>query len=719
MASVLTPTWLSLPVAHAKRLTWALKESGHLLVEALRKDTSRAAREVEKFPEDQIPARLVSLVLRKADPTLNKGMTAWLVKQYARGALRLEDLGTANETLMMFQRYAPRLGADQRDLGRYPHLAAVWEAVIGFANDEEQHLSGKAQKALDRDKAYAESRILQQNADGFTIAVPLTEFAAKWWGKGTRWCTAAEKDNQFHWYHAVAPLLVILVPGVKRIEKFQLWCPEEGEPQFMDASDQPVSPSTFETHWRFFEPVFLAAIRMYPMIFQSIPNKLWNTSLCMTAINRSGEKMAQSTFEEYCERVSDILESFPSTFFTDAICKSAISHDAWALRALPEFLRTPELYEMAVRKRGNVIQAIPCRNLTSGLCSLAVEQNGWFLKYVPTSKRSSKICAIAVKQSGLALMEVPEHLRTKIICDAAVKECGVALAYVPDSLKTRDLCEIAVRGDGLALSSVPAEFVTPEMCRLAVSQNGEALRYVPEELRRDELYHFEICRIAVAQNGAALDWVPDRSKTKELCGIAVAQNGYALKFTPERFKTEELCEIAVKGDYAALWFVPERLLTPRLFALSLEADSSSIESQLRSIQSARRTKEICELAVRHDGLMLEAVPKSKMTLRLCKLAVEQSGWALEFVPDRFKTKNLCEIAIRSTVPSLRKRAPFGAFHFVPKDLEDAIADLMPMPEPIWEMDLLDKMANDLVRMSSCEHGGPDAPSAALGSATPK
>ena len=113
------------------------------------------------------------------------------------------------------------------------------------------------------------------------------------------------------------------------------------------------------------------------------------------------------------------------------------------------------------------------------------------------------------------------------------------------------------------------------------------------------------------------------------------------------------------------------------------------------------------------------MPKSKMTLRLCKLAVEQSGWALEFVPDRFKTKNLCEIAIRSTVPSLRKRAPFGAFHFVPEDLEDAIADIMPMPEPIWEMDLLDKMADDLLRMPPCEHGGPDAPSASLGSATPK
>ena len=61
------------------------------------------------------------------------GMTAWLVGQYAQGKLRLEDLGTANETLMMFRRYAPRLEIRQRDLGRYQNLAAVWDAVIGFA----------------------------------------------------------------------------------------------------------------------------------------------------------------------------------------------------------------------------------------------------------------------------------------------------------------------------------------------------------------------------------------------------------------------------------------------------------------------------------------------------------------------------------------------------------------------------------------------------------
>jgi len=53
-----------------------LEKYGHLLAEALRKDTSAEAREVEKLPEQQIQAHIVNLILEKADPSQNKGMTA-------------------------------------------------------------------------------------------------------------------------------------------------------------------------------------------------------------------------------------------------------------------------------------------------------------------------------------------------------------------------------------------------------------------------------------------------------------------------------------------------------------------------------------------------------------------------------------------------------------------------------------------------------------------
>jgi len=48
---------------HASRLAWALRDAERLMVGALRKDTSAEAREVERYPEEQIPARLASLIM--------------------------------------------------------------------------------------------------------------------------------------------------------------------------------------------------------------------------------------------------------------------------------------------------------------------------------------------------------------------------------------------------------------------------------------------------------------------------------------------------------------------------------------------------------------------------------------------------------------------------------------------------------------------------------
>ena len=242
---------LKLPTAHSKRLSWALNAYGHFLSSAVVNDTSPEAREVEKLSGAQIPEHVARMILERADPTAAKTMTGWLVKQYAQGALRLEDLGTAYETMDMFHRYARKLPADTRDLGRHGSLADVWEVVSPIAEAEMEKLSGKAQKALDRDKAYTESRILRQDPDGFTVAVPLTEFAAKWWGRGTRWCTSATEGNQFWSYHKHAPLFVVVIPQRQLKGKFQLWA-NRNEVQFMRASDQEVSHLEIRKNWKYF-----------------------------------------------------------------------------------------------------------------------------------------------------------------------------------------------------------------------------------------------------------------------------------------------------------------------------------------------------------------------------------------------------------------------------------------------------------------------------------
>jgi Domain of unknown function (DUF4116) len=443
-----------------------------------------------------------------------------LVKQYAQGALRLEDLGTAYETLDMFHRYAQRLPKGEQDLGQYQSLARVWEAVSPVAEAEQDKLSSKAQKALERDKAYAESRILRQDPDGFTIAVPLTEFAAKWWGKGTRWCTAADKDNQFWEYHKDAPLIVIVIPELKEKGKFQIWATED-DVQFMDATDEEVTVTVTQANWGRFEPVIQAALVQNGWALKWVPKHHRTEELCEIAVERTGVALA----------------FVPESIRNKELCRMAVTHDGLALECVPEKLRTLEI------------------------CKIAVEKNGMALGYVPLGLQTPELCRIAVGQNYRMVGFLPKHLRTSDLCRFAVELDGEALFYIPEVLRTKDLCGIAVAQDWKALEYVPEVLRTTELCEIAVVQNGLALYWVPEHLKTGHRQTDELCRTAVAQDGGALRYVPNDLRTEEMCRIAVAQNGLALRWVPEHLKTVELCRIAVQNSFAAIDYVPTELET--------------------------------------------------------------------------------------------------------------------------------------------------------------
>jgi hypothetical protein len=482
-------------------------------VEAVGKDTSAEAREVETLPEGDIPARVIQIIMEKSDPTRAKTMTGWLVKQYAASKLRLEDTGTANETLEMFDRYSPNLPIEQRDIGRYPDLSSAWKAVLPFATEAKEKLSNRAQKALDRDKAYAESRILRQDEDGFTIAVPLTEFAAKWWGKGTRWCTGAEKDNRFWQYHKDAPLIVMVIPELGERGKFQMYVTGEGI-QFADAADKLVPAEVIDGNWSRFAPLVRAAFK------------------------QNGQA----------------LRFFPKSLRTERLCRIAVAQNGNALPYVPEKIRTGDLYGIAIKQNGLALRYVPEHFITEEMGCLAVSQHWEAFLSIPKGVLSEKIFRLAVEKDWQALLHIPETHRTDELCTIAVEQNGWSLNWVPASLCTADLYKVAVTTRGRALEFVPKEFRTEELCRIAVTRFGRALEYVPPTLLTEQLYN-----IAVTQDGLALPFIPESFRTTELYRIAVAQNGEALFWVPHELRTEELCRIAVAQNGTALGFVPTHL----------------------------------------------------------------------------------------------------------------------------------------------------------------
>ena len=445
------------------------------------------------------------------DADITRGKYArFLIESFLNDKFLEEDLigglnSTVGQSISLFHKHKNKLPENMRSvyalnsetkLSLYQSPGDLWNSVKQYQGE----LSGKELKKEEQEKIYRETEFISKNEEtGFQIISPLTEESAKWWGKGTRWCTSAEKNNMFWYYAKDSPLFITLMPNG---DKLQLW-KDEDNIQFMDEADNEIKLEYIEKHWNILEPIckWLNDLKF-------IPEKYRDYNICLEAVKQNGFA----------------LYYVPKELRTKELCEIAVQQNGYALEYVPDELITKELCELVIQRSGLSLFYVPARYKTKEFCELAVSHNGYALKYVPEKLKIPQLCETAVSHNGLSLKYVPEKLKTPELCEIAVKQNLWALEYVPEKLKIKELCELAIQHNGWSLQYVPEKFITPELCKLAVSHRGRALQKVPRKHITKEL-----CELAVKQNGEALKWVPKEHRTKELCELAVKQNGEALK----------------------------------------------------------------------------------------------------------------------------------------------------------------------------------------------
>jgi Domain of unknown function (DUF4116) len=559
------------------------------------------SKKVQSSPKD--------LVLRfaGADPTDGKTRTQWLIKTYIQDEkFKLEDLGRVDAALAAFERFKRKLPVEQREINHLKTLSSLEALVAPFTKAEERarltrdlsSATGRERRRLEEMKARDESIIVQEGEGLPTIAVPMTEFASKWWGRGTKWCTASEKNNAFDDYHKDAPLVIMVCADG---EKFQMHVMEPTTFHFMDNTDTDVSEQTIKERWNEFKSLFYWAIEQNGRVLKHIPGKYKTSKLCRLAVERNEE----------------VLNCIPEKYRNHEFYCKSVQQNGDALPYVPEKFRNYEIYRLFVEQNGLTLYYVPENRRTPELCYLAIKQNGEALRDIPENKRTPELCRLAIERNGLALFHVPEDHKTLELCRIAIEQNGLALKYVPKDERTPELCRLAVEREGISLGNVPKKYRTPELCRIAIEQNGNALDYLPEDQRTSEL-----CRIAIKQHGLILQYLSDHRRIPELCCLAVEQNGEALQFVPPEHKTPELCRLAVQQNWMALEYVPEN----------------------------ERTLELCRIAIEQNGNALGCLPGYKRTLELCRMAVEQDGNTLEFVPEKYETPEF----LASIPPSKQK-----------------------------------------------------------------
>lgn len=204
------------------REDFVAQQLGDKLTNAYKQDAG------QKPPLDT-PLAIAQFISQHTMPAYIQKLAAW----YVAGQYKLEDVSRIKADLETFNRVKPQL--EKKDLNQYKTLADLYAVLEPFENKDV-----KSKGEEEREIKQQGVRKLMQTPNLIVLEM-LNKEAACFYGKGTKWCTAAEKDNRFDYYHKDGPILVLILP--KQNRKFQFHYESS---QFMNEKDLPLDKSDIE-----------------------------------------------------------------------------------------------------------------------------------------------------------------------------------------------------------------------------------------------------------------------------------------------------------------------------------------------------------------------------------------------------------------------------------------------------------------------------------------
>lgn len=201
------------------------------------------------FPKKNKKADLaqVEADLNSADPS--KSYQRWIIQTYANGGInRWEDvLARVGPALVIYHKakLKKKLNPQQSDILRLKSISDLEDIADEFKDAKP---TGKDLQRQELEKAKGESDMLYKDSN-VTVIKPKTVFASCFWGRETRWCTAAERNNYYDSYANRGELLIFIPKSPKRAkEKYQAHLTNQGLKDFddlyvCDENDSKIEPA--------------------------------------------------------------------------------------------------------------------------------------------------------------------------------------------------------------------------------------------------------------------------------------------------------------------------------------------------------------------------------------------------------------------------------------------------------------------------------------------
>jgi hypothetical protein len=480
--------------------------------------------QLKKYQIDNVSNFIQNIL--NADVTKGK-YARFLIEAFLNDKFLEEDLigglnSTVGQAISLFDKHKSKLPIEKRSvyalnketkLPLYQSPGDLWNSVKQYQDE----LSGKELKKEEQEKIYRETEFVYKDEEtGFQIISPLTEESAKWWGKGTRWCTSAENNNMFYTYVKDAPLLIFLMPNG---EKLQLWNNiyknKENrwlnDIQFMDESDNNVGIDYIKQHWSILEPIC-----MWLNDVRFIPDEYLNENLILNLMDSSADVITALRSEHITEKIFLKTISFSTQYSQglDAIIteknlkninidtdflKKVIDANVFFVVLLKEYLDKQNIHNVdwndvflsAIKKNGNFLQNLETyfKDIKFDLneCyELAVEQYGDALYYVPLEQWTKDLLLKALKSDSKSYYWIRNYqddfFNNNEIIDL-IKKYPTMIKYInPDTLSDEQI-KLAIELYPNFISELSYAKRTPEICDLTFNQNPILFYKFPQDYK--------------------------------------------------------------------------------------------------------------------------------------------------------------------------------------------------------------------------------------------
>ncbi|MCS7316831.1 MAG: hypothetical protein NZZ41_00715 [Candidatus Dojkabacteria bacterium] len=449
--------------------------------------------------------------------TDNLGLYEDVMSKVIPGLLKYDSLKRKN-----------KLRSDHKDINQIKNIDQLLD-ILDEYQEEKTDSRSEEEKRIEQEFYSSGEAELIYNDPQVKVVVPKTEKASCYFGRNTRWCTAATKSkNYFDAYNKKGPLYIVLIK--KENKRYQFHFQTN---QFRDEQDKSINPNSLADKYPILWKIFTPIAEKYETIFL---NK-----------NPSEESQIKS------------IERWSHNFIY--IKNPSEGAQLKAIENCPYFIRhiknpSEKVQLAAVRKNGLTIKFI--KNPSENVQLEAVRNNGLALQYIRNPSEKVQLEAIRNDPYAIEFIENPsEEFQLE-----AINKTPYVLKYIENPFEKVQLKAVKQNSSLIKIIKNPSEKVqlmaindnpitivfiknpTEKVQLEAVKKNAIVIKYIENPSEKVQLE-------AVKKDATVIRYIKNPSEEIQL--EAVKKNAIVIKYI--EYSSEKVQLEAVKKDGTLIRYI--------------------------------------------------------------------------------------------------------------------------------------------------------------------